>query len=85
MHSFFLLLRTYLSLLVAKLDGVLVRDLVSGNGRGFARGLAYWFALALPSMYTNAMVRRAVRRGRALTINRSDTSNRSSRCRSALV
>jgi len=57
MHTSFLLLRTYLSLLVAKLDGILVRDLVSGNGKGFARGILYWFALAVPSMYTNAMVR----------------------------
>ena len=29
MHSFFLLMRTYLSVLVAKLDGAIVRDLVS--------------------------------------------------------
>ena len=58
MHTSFLLLRTYLSLLVAKLDGIIVRDLVSGDGKGFARGLVYWFALAVPSMYTNAMVRR---------------------------
>ncbi|GAA5926084.1 uncharacterized protein JCM15063_005202 [Sporobolomyces koalae] len=56
-HSTFLLLRTYLSLLVAQLDGKLVGDLVSANGRGFLRGLLYWFLLAIPSVYTNSMLR----------------------------
>ncbi|GAA5902383.1 hypothetical protein JCM8208_007274 [Rhodotorula glutinis] len=56
-HTTFLLLRTYLSLLVAQLDGKLVGDLVSANGRGFLEGLAYWFLLAIPSVYTNAMIR----------------------------
>ncbi|BGP19590.1 hypothetical protein JCM10213_009317 [Rhodosporidiobolus nylandii] len=57
LHSAFLLLRTYLSLLVAKLDGKLVGDLVSANGRGFFQGLCLWFALAVPSVYTNSMIR----------------------------
>ncbi|BGP27281.1 peroxisomal ABC transporter [Rhodotorula toruloides] len=56
-HTAFLLLRTYLSLLVAQLDGKLVGDLVSANGKGFLRGLCYWFLLAIPSVYTNAMIR----------------------------
>ncbi|ORY47182.1 ABC transporter transmembrane region 2-domain-containing protein [Leucosporidium creatinivorum] len=56
-HTSFLLLRTYLSLLVAKLDGRLVGDLVSANGKGFVRGLGLWFALAVPSVYTNSMIR----------------------------
>ncbi|GAA5984731.1 hypothetical protein JCM10908_003477 [Rhodotorula pacifica] len=56
-HTSFLLLRTYLSLLVAQLDGKLVGDLVSANGKGFLRGLIYWFLLAIPSVYTNAMIR----------------------------
>jgi ATP-binding cassette subfamily D (ALD) long-chain fatty acid import protein len=30
---------------------------VSANGRGFLKGLGLWFALAIPSTYTNAMVR----------------------------
>ncbi|GAA96144.1 uncharacterized protein L969DRAFT_14342 [Mixia osmundae IAM 14324] len=57
LHTFFLLLRTYLSLLVAKLDGIIVRDLVSADAKGFLWGLVYWFALALPSTYTNSMIR----------------------------
>lgn len=57
-HSSFLVLRTVLSVAVAKLDGRIVRDLVSADGYGFLRGLALWFALAVPSIYTNSMVRR---------------------------
>ena len=57
LHTCFLVLRTYLSMLVARLDGVIVRDLVSANGKGFLRGLGLWFLLAIPSTYTNAMIR----------------------------
>ena len=42
--------------MVARLDGRIVRDLVSANGKGFIRGLGWWFALAIPSTYTNSMV-----------------------------
>lgn len=38
-HAVFLMLRTYLSLVVARLDGEIVRDLVHGNGRKFAWGI----------------------------------------------
>ncbi|BEI87672.1 uncharacterized protein CcaverHIS019_0103900 [Cutaneotrichosporon cavernicola] len=57
LHTFFLVVRTYLSVLVARLDGRIVRDLVSANGKGFLRGLGWWFVLALPSTYTNSMIR----------------------------
>ncbi|KAF8122549.1 ABC transporter transmembrane region 2-domain-containing protein [Boletus edulis] len=56
-HSSFLVLRTVLSVAVAKLDGRIVRNLVSADGYGFLRGLALWFALAVPSIYTNSMIR----------------------------
>lgn len=55
-HSTFLVLRTVLSIAVARLDGRIVRDLVSADGKGFLTGLALWFALAIPSIYTNSMV-----------------------------
>ncbi|GJE86404.1 ATP-binding cassette sub-family D member 1 [Phanerochaete sordida] len=55
-HSFFLVLRTVLSVGVARLDGRLVRDIVSADGRGFLKGLGLWFALAIPSTYTNTMI-----------------------------
>jgi len=38
----FLLLRTYLSLVVTRLDGEIVRDLVAGNGKGFLWGIVKW-------------------------------------------
>ncbi|KAJ1041814.1 hypothetical protein NDA11_005184 [Ustilago hordei] len=57
LHTSFLVLRTYLSMLVARLDGIIVRDLVSANGRGFLRGLGLWFLLSIPSTYTNSMIR----------------------------
>lgn len=56
-HSTFLVLRTVLSIAVARLDGRIVRDLVSADGKGFLTGLGLWFALAIPSIYTNSMIR----------------------------
>lgn len=56
-HSFFLVFRTVLSIAVARLDGRIVRDLVNADGKGFLKGLGLWFALAVPSTYTNTMVR----------------------------
>ncbi|KAI0372061.1 hypothetical protein BV20DRAFT_964772 [Pilatotrama ljubarskyi] len=56
-HSFFLVLRTVLSVAVARLDGRIVRDLVSADGIGFLKGLGLWFLLAIPSTYTNSMIR----------------------------
>lgn len=80
MHSGFLVLRTVLSIMVARLDGRIVRDLASptptplpssfifsdqslslikvrADRKGFIRGLALWFLLAIPSTLTNSMVR----------------------------
>lgn len=56
LHSFFLILRTVLSVGVARLDGIIVRDLVRADGKGFLKGLGLWFLLAIPSTYTNSMV-----------------------------
>lgn len=57
LHSIFLILRTYLSVVVARLDGRIVRDLVNGHGKRFLTGLLYWFAIAIPATYTNSMIR----------------------------
>ncbi|KAG8769851.1 hypothetical protein FRC12_004689 [Ceratobasidium sp. 428] len=57
LHTFFLLLRTALSVLVARLDGLIARNLVSADLKGFLRGIGLWLLLALPSSYTNAMLR----------------------------
>ena len=41
-QGMFLLLRTYLSLVVTRLDGEIVRDLVAGNGKAFSWGIMKW-------------------------------------------
>jgi ATP-binding cassette subfamily D (ALD) long-chain fatty acid import protein len=56
-HSVFLMLRTYLSLIVARLDGEIVRDLVAGNGRGFLWGICKWMGIGCFASYTNAMIK----------------------------
>ncbi|KAI0409893.1 ABC transporter transmembrane region 2-domain-containing protein [Xylaria palmicola] len=56
-HGMFLMLRTYLSLVVARLDGELVRDLVAGNGRLFLWGIAKWCGLGGFAAYTNSMIK----------------------------
>ncbi|UNI23650.1 ATP-binding cassette long-chain fatty acid transporter pxa1 [Purpureocillium takamizusanense] len=56
-HGVFLMLRTYLSLVVARLDGELVRDLVAGNGKAFIWGILKWCGLGGFASYTNAMIK----------------------------
>ena len=56
-QAFFLLLRTYLSLLITRLDGAIVRDLVAGNGRGLLLGLAKWCSVGALASYTNATIK----------------------------
>lgn len=56
-QCFFLILRTWLSLLVAKLDGQLVKNLIAGNARKFARDIIYWILIAFPASYTNAAIK----------------------------
>jgi ATP-binding cassette subfamily D (ALD) long-chain fatty acid import protein len=55
-HSFFLVIRTLISLYVAELDGKLVSSLVSGKGREFLLGLVWWMMVAIPATFTNSMV-----------------------------
>ncbi|KAB8446251.1 hypothetical protein FH972_025233 [Carpinus fangiana] len=56
-HGVFLMLRTYLSLVVARLDGEIVRDLVAGNGKAFLWGIVKWLGIGSFSSYTNAMIK----------------------------
>lgn len=56
-HGVFLMLRTYLSLVVARLDGEIVRDLVAGNGRAFLWGIVKWCGIGGVASYTNAMIK----------------------------
>lgn len=56
-HGVFLLLRTYLSLLIARLDGEIVRDLVAGKGKAFSWGILKWLGIGTLASYTNAMIK----------------------------
>ncbi|KAI1077401.1 ABC transporter transmembrane region 2-domain-containing protein [Whalleya microplaca] len=56
-HGVFLMLRTYLSLVVARLDGEIVRDLVAGNGRAFLWGIVKWCGLGGFASYTNSTIK----------------------------
>ncbi|KAH7138596.1 ABC transporter transmembrane region 2-domain-containing protein [Dendryphion nanum] len=56
-HGVFLMLRTYLSLVVARLDGEIVRDLVAGNGKAFLWGIVKWLGVGSLGSYTNAMIK----------------------------
>ncbi|GAB7355143.1 hypothetical protein MBLNU459_g5715t1 [Dothideomycetes sp. NU459] len=56
-HGVFLLLRTYLSLVVARLDGEIVRDLVAGKGKAFMWGIAKWCTIGGLASYTNSMIK----------------------------
>jgi ATP-binding cassette, subfamily D (ALD), peroxisomal long-chain fatty acid import protein len=56
-HGVFLILRTYLSLVVARLDGAIVRDLVSGQGKSFLVGILRWLTVGTLASYTNAMIK----------------------------
>lgn len=56
-QCFFLIFRTWLSLLIAKLDGQIVKNLIAADGRKFARDLIYFLLIAFPASYTNAAIK----------------------------
>ncbi|GAA5852902.1 hypothetical protein JCM8547_004727 [Rhodosporidiobolus lusitaniae] len=56
LHSFFLVLRTLLSLYVASLDGSIVSALVRAQPRQFLWRICCWMAVAVPATYTNSML-----------------------------
>lgn len=57
LHMIFLGVRTYLSLVVAALDGRIVQNIIAARGRNFFFGLLEWQLLAVPASYTNAMIK----------------------------
>ena len=62
-HSFFLVIRTLISLYVAELDGKLVSSLVRGKGKEFLLGIVWWMVVAIPATFTNSMVTNSSDRG----------------------
>ncbi|MCJ1283473.1 hypothetical protein MMC26_002802 [Xylographa opegraphella] len=55
-HSFFLVIRTLISLYVAELDGKVVSSLVRGKGKEFLLGIVWWMVVAIPATFTNSML-----------------------------
>ncbi|PNY29968.1 ATP-binding cassette sub-family D member 1 [Tolypocladium capitatum] len=55
-HSFFLVLRTLISLRVAEMDGAIVKALVKGNGKEFLKNIVWWMLIAVPATFTNSML-----------------------------
>ncbi|KAK8146381.1 hypothetical protein G3M48_003173 [Beauveria asiatica] len=55
-HSFFLVLRTLISLKVAEMDGAIVKALVRGNGKDFISRIVWWMIIAVPATFTNSML-----------------------------
>ncbi|KAL2886925.1 ATP-binding cassette sub-family D member 1 [Ceratocystis lukuohia] len=55
-HSFFLVVRTLISLKVAAMDGAIVKSLVKGNGREFLKQIMGWMLIAVPATFTNSML-----------------------------
>ena len=53
----FLILRTWLSLFVARLDGQIVRDIISKQPKKFLTDLCIWILIALPASYTNSAIK----------------------------
>ncbi|KAH6847877.1 ABC transporter transmembrane region 2-domain-containing protein [Chaetomium sp. MPI-CAGE-AT-0009] len=55
-HSFFLILRTVISLKVAAMDGAIVKALIKGDGREFLKRILWWMLIAVPATFTNSML-----------------------------
>ena len=56
-HTLTLICRTFLSLYVAKLEGLLVRNIVQKNFLMFAKKLIQWLLIALPATTCNSLIR----------------------------
>ncbi|KAK5632437.1 hypothetical protein RRF57_008151 [Xylaria bambusicola] len=54
-HSFFLVVRTLISLKVAEMDGAIVKALVKGSGKEFLTRIVWWMLIAMPATFTNSM------------------------------
>ncbi|KAG4076800.1 hypothetical protein HA402_009146 [Bradysia odoriphaga] len=56
-HTVCLVSRTFLSILVAAMEGAIVKYIVRKDVRNFAIMLMKWFAIAIPATFVNSMIR----------------------------
>ena len=60
LHTLVLVLRTFLSIYVAKLEGRMVRHIVGRDVSSFVWMLTTWFGIALPATFINSLIRSAI-------------------------
>lgn len=56
-HTFFLFVRTFLSIYVANLEGAIVKYIVRKDSKNFIKQLLKWFTIAIPATFINSMIR----------------------------
>lgn len=56
-HTTFLILRTFLSIYVANLEGAIVKYIVKKDPNNFVKQLGKWFLVAIPATFINSMIR----------------------------
>lgn len=56
-HSLTLIVRTFLSIYVARLDGRIVKSIVARDIRGFLNFMMKWIAIAVPATFINSLIR----------------------------
>ena len=61
-HIVFLITRTWMTLLVTKLDGQIMKDLIGFKVKLFFRDILYWFLFAIPASYVNAAIKYLTKR-----------------------
>ncbi|AET38142.1 ATP-binding cassette long-chain fatty acid transporter PXA1 Ecym_2410 [Eremothecium cymbalariae DBVPG len=62
LQVFFLVMRTWLSLFIARLDGQIVKDIIAGRRSKFLIDIGCWFLIAFPASYTNSAIKFIQRR-----------------------